>query len=203
MIDLPHLLAARLGQRLPGAAAMRAWSPQMAYGRHFVPPPASARRAAVAVLLYPHHEAWHVALTLRPAYLNEHGGQVSLPGGSLESGETVEQAAWRELEEELGVKLAEFESLGQLTPLYIFVSNFYVVPCLAIAQVRPEFQPSPGEVEEVIELPLDVLNDPGHCGEMWIERHALRFRAPCWSYAGHRIWGASALILSEVAALLV
>lgn len=202
MIDLPAQLAARMHQPLPGPAAMRTWSPQLAYGRHFVPPPENARRAAVAVLLYPHEGEWYVPLTLRPAHLSEHAGQVSLPGGSLEAGESPDVGAWRELEEELGVPRVAFAPLGQLTPLYVFISNFHVVPCLAIGHARPEFRPSPAEVAQVIEFPLSALRDPETRGEMWIERRAVRFRAPCWDFGGQRIWGASALILGELAALL-
>lgn len=202
MVDLPAQLRARLAAPLPGAAAMRAWSPQLAYGRHFIPPPHDARLAAVAVLLYPLEDQWHVALTLRPAHLSAHAGQISLPGGSLDAGETPEVAAWRELEEELGVPRLSLEPLGRLTPLFIFVSNFFVTPCVAAVREQPAFRPSVAEVAEIIELPLAVLVDPAARGEMWIERHALRMRAPCWEYRGQRIWGASALILGELAALV-
>jgi 8-oxo-dGTP pyrophosphatase MutT (NUDIX family) len=156
----------------------------------------------VAVLLYPHAGLWYVPLTLRPAHLREHAGQVSLPGGSLDDGESPDAGAWRELWEELGIAETDFEPLGRLTPIYIFSSNFYVMPCLALARARPKFRPSDREVAEVLEWPLDVLNDPAARGDMWIERHRVRFRARTWEYAGRRVWGASALILAELAAVL-
>lgn len=201
MDDFIAQLEHRLRLPLPGRAAMTAWSPQLAYGRHFAPPPSTARQAAVAVLLYPIEQQWHVALTLRPEHLTAHAGQVSLPGGSLDARETVEAGAWRELEEELGVSRATITPLGQLTPIYIFVSNFFVTPCVAFARERPAFRPSPDEVAEVIEWPLSVLKDQATRSEMWIERRALGFRAPCWEFRGRRVWGASAVILGELSAL--
>jgi 8-oxo-dGTP pyrophosphatase MutT (NUDIX family) len=203
--DKDHLtrrLRERLSQPLPGPAVMRAMSVQLAYGRHFMPPPHDARQAAVAVLVYPHAGLWYTPLTLRQAHLREHSGQVSFPGGSLETGESAEAGAWRELEEELGIGVDGMEPLGRMTPLYIYGSNFHVTPCLAVAKVRPVFRPSELEVAEVLEWPLDVLHDPAARGEMWIERRQVRFRANCWEYAGRRVWGASALILAELAALL-
>jgi 8-oxo-dGTP pyrophosphatase MutT (NUDIX family) len=199
--ELATALQDRLRQPLPGAAAMLAWSPQLAYGRHFSPPPHNARHSAVAVLIYPEAGEWSVPLTLRPATLAHHASQVSLPGGSLEAGETPEDGAWRELEEELGIHRDALEPLGRLSPLYIFASNFYVVPCVALARQTLAFRPSPDEVEAVLQLPLtsNSLAEPRE--NMWIERGPLRFRAPCWHVAGQRLWGASAMILAELAAV--
>lgn len=181
---------------------MRGWSPKLAYGRHFVPPPCDARHAAVAVLLYPHLDDWHLALTLRPKHLSAHAGQVSLPGGSLDADETPEEGALRELEEELGVPRAQPWPLGRLSPFYIFSSNFHVTPCVYWLPQRAEFQPSPDEVAAVIEWPLSVLTSPEACRDMLIERRGLRTHARCWEHNGVRVWGASALLLAELAALL-
>lgn len=181
---------------------MRGWSPQLAYGRHFVPPPSNARQSAVAILIYPQGSEWFVPLTLRPATLSHHASQVSFPGGSLDADETAEDAAWRELHEELGIPRAALEPIGRLTPLYIFVSNFYVVPCVAFAHQLPPFRPNPGEVEAVLELPLHRLPPAEPCESQIIERGNLRFRAPCWQIGAQRVWGASAMILGELAAIL-
>jgi len=199
--ELAAALQDRLRQSLPGAAAMLPWSPQLAYGRHFSPPPYNARHSAVAVLIYPQAGEWCVPLTLRPATLSHHASQISLPGGSLEASETPEAGAWRELEEELGIHRDALEPLGRLTPLYIFASNFYVVPCVALARQTPTFRPSPAEVEAVLQLPLasSPLSEPRD--SMWVERGRLRFRAPCCQVTGQRLWGASAMILAELAAV--
>lgn len=200
--ELAALLAERLEQPLPGPVAMRPWAPQLAYGRQYGPAPRAARQAAVAMLLYPRAGEWYLPLTLRPATLANHASQVSLPGGSLDAGETHYQAAARELEEELGIPRDVPQLLGTLTPTYVFISNFYVVPCVAIVRERPPLRPSPGEVEAVLELPLHALPSEAVRETMWIERRGLRFRAPCWQVGGQRVWGASAQILAEFAAVL-
>jgi 8-oxo-dGTP pyrophosphatase MutT (NUDIX family) len=199
MIDLIRNLQRTLTENLPGPPAMHPWTPQLAYGRHFGPLGLAVRQAAVAVLIYPHAGEWYVPLTLRPGTLTHHAGQISLPGGSIDADESPEEGAWRELSEELGIGREVFHPVGRLTPLYIFVSNFYVVPCVAVAEQLPQFVPNPGEVEALLELPLNqMLNvTPDN---MWIERGGLRFRAPCWTLGAQRIWGASAMILGELAA---
>jgi 8-oxo-dGTP pyrophosphatase MutT (NUDIX family) len=199
--ELAASLQQRLAQPLPGAAAMRAWSPQLAYGRHFVPPPADARQSAVAILIYPHAGEWYVPLTLRPATLSNHASQVSLPGGALDADESPQEGAWRELAEELGIAREALVPLGRLTPLYIFVSNFYVHPCVALMRDLPTFTPSPGEVEAILEVPLLQLPTSERRDFTWIERGGLRFRAPCWQVGAQRVWGASAMILGELAAI--
>jgi hypothetical protein len=109
---LPERLARRLRSALPGAAVQARYQPGASYGRHFGPAPASARPAAVLVLLYTQAGAWHLPLTLRPMFLADHAGQISLPGGAAEPGERSELAALRELEEELGVDARSIELLG-------------------------------------------------------------------------------------------
>ena len=97
----------RLAEPLPGRCAQARFEPELAYGRHSGPAPSSARQAAVVVLLYEHAGEWTTPLTVRPAHLTNHAGQVSLPGGLVEPGETTAAAALRELEEELGVATSE------------------------------------------------------------------------------------------------
>lgn len=155
----------------------------------------------MAILLYPRAGEWFVPLTLRPTTLAHHAGQVSLPGGSLEAGETAEAAAWRELHEELGIAPARVTSIGRLTPIYIFASNFHVTPCVAVASQLPGFLPSADEVEAVLEAPLSSLPLGAPKEYLTIERGGLRFEAPGWQVGAQRVWGASAMILAELAAI--
>lgn len=201
-LELPDFLRERLKEPLPGRAAQSRFEPELSFGRHYAPPPPDARPAAVVLLLYPDGGRWHVPCTLRPETLSAHAGQVSLPGGLIEPGEASHEAALRELEEELGVDRASVELLGQLSPLYLFVSNFSVAPWVATIDHRPAFNPSPDEVQEVLELPLDHLLDESNYGRQLHRHQDLTFSAPHFQWRQHRIWGATSMILSELVALV-
>jgi 8-oxo-dGTP pyrophosphatase MutT (NUDIX family) len=198
-LDFPHTLAARLaGDPLPGRAVQRQLEPDLCYGRHFGPPTHRAREAAVIALFYPHAGEWHLPLTVRPASLPAHAGQISLPGGAIEPGETTAQAALRELEEELGVPTGEVSLLGSLSPIYVFVSEFLVTPWVAAIDSRPPFRPSVGEVSELLEVPLSHLLDPSHRGRHTRRQRGIELSVPHFLWGRHRIWGATAMILSEL-----
>ena len=172
------------------------------YGRHLMPPLPDARRAAVLILMYPTDAGWTIPLTLRPDTLPVHAGQVSLPGGRVHAGESAEQAACREFEEELGSPSRTFRPIGRLSPLFVYGSNFNVQPCVTVSLNRPNLKPNPGEVVRVLELPLCELLNRQRYGVHWIRRHSIRFRAPDLRWDGERIWGATRLILAELAAVL-
>jgi 8-oxo-dGTP pyrophosphatase MutT (NUDIX family) len=176
--------------------------PELSYGRHRMPALPETRAAAVMALFYPHRQRWHLPLTVRPAEMTDHAGQVSFPGGGGEAGETARQCALRELHEELGVPAAELTTLGQLSPIYVYNSDFAVQPVVAVSPDRPHFHPNPGEVSELLEIPAGHLMDPSNYGILTQRRGPLRFTAPCIHFRGHRIWGATAIILSELLGLL-
>ncbi len=169
-------------------------------GPYFDPPPEGAR-AAVMILLYPADGGWRLPLIVRPTDLSHHGGQIGLPGGFIEPGETEWQAALRELEEEVGVPADGIESLGRLSPLYVFVSNNYVAPWVAAIDRSPAFLLNAAEVAEVLELPLANLLNPGQADVFSQERDGLRQQVPYFAFGSHRIWGATAMILAELAAI--
>ena len=197
----PQLVAC-LGGALPGAEAQRLFAPELAYGRHAGPPALGARQAAVLVLAYPHAGDWFVPTMVRTQSMKEHAGQIALPGGSVDAGETPVQTALREFEEELGASRAEIDVLGALTPINVFNSNFYVRPFLALCAARPDFKPSPAEVAELIEIPLRALLSPENHSSHKIVRRGVTFRAPHIQIGLHRVWGATCMILAEVMALM-
>lgn len=198
--DLPARLAAALAQP-PRRAARRRMSPELGYGRHAGPAPSDARHAAVMLLLFLRDGQWHLPITERPTSLLRHAGQISLPGGTIEPSETSEQAAVRELREELGIDVP-IDMLGCLADCYVFASNFVVTPWLAFASTEPRWQPDAREVQQVIELPLAALLDPDAIGSTAIHRGPLEFRAPCYRVSGVCIWGATSVILSDLAEIL-
>lgn len=199
--DLPERLSARLLQPLPGRNAQSRFEPEGATGRHFQPA-ADARQAAVAVLLYPQAGDWFLPLTVRPDTLSDHPGQISLPGGAVEQDESTEQAALRELNEELGVQQAGLAKLGQLSPLYVFVSNFCVTSWVFAAPRRPPWTPNPDEVVEVLELPLSHLVNAANYAEHTRLIESSQRRVPHIGFGRHQIWGATSMILGELAVLL-
>src|SRR5689334_14860171 len=124
-------LATRLKSPLPGAQAQALMAPRPP--RNWPPgvDPSAIRHAAGLILVFPIDDRAHIVLTLRASSLGRHGGQVSLPGGAIEPGETFEQAALREAHEEIGVPPAEPQVLGSLTPLDIPISGFRLYPVVA------------------------------------------------------------------------
>jgi 8-oxo-dGTP pyrophosphatase MutT (NUDIX family) len=131
-----------------------------------------------------------------------HGGQVSLPGGVVDPGETFEQAALREAHEEVALPLDEVRVLGPLTPLDIPVSGFRLHPIVAVHPTHPRLTPSDMEVSRILEIGVDELMNPRHFVTTERHRDGVAFRVPAFRIADVEIWGATAMILAEFLALL-
>lgn len=191
------------------------WAPEMSYGRHFGPPMATTRQAAVLILFCRDQDGWFLPLTVRTQGLKHHGGQISLPGGGAMPSEVPEQTALRETQEELGIDVDSVRLLGRLSKSYLFVSDFEVTPCVGILGSRFDPQPDPAEVERVIRFPLDRLLDPTSYRRLPIHRGAavapselppsdrgVLMMAPALCLQGAVIWGATAIVLGELIELL-
>jgi 8-oxo-dGTP pyrophosphatase MutT (NUDIX family) len=150
---------------------------------------------------HPDRDPAHIILTVRADALR-HGGQVSLPGGVVDPGETFEQAALREAHEEVALPLAQVRVLGELTPLDIPVSGFRLHPIVAVHPTRPQLTPSDGEVARILEISVDELLDPRHFVTVTRERDGIVYHVPAFRIAGVEIWGATAMVLAEFLALL-
>ncbi len=153
--------------------------------------------AAVLILLYPVESELKFALMRRTEYPGAHSGQISLPGGSAEPGETWVQTALRETCEEFGVCDA-VDVLGALTPLYVPPSDFEIHPVVGALPERPVWQPDPREVAEILEVPLSHLLDDQYkqFGD-WTLGSGRAARVPYYHLCGQTVWGATAIILSE------
>ncbi len=160
------------------------------------------REAAVLVLLYEADGGVRFPLMLRPSGDGVHSGQVSLPGGSREAGESLESCALRETAEELGVDSSTVRVVRPLSPLEVPPSRFTVHPFVGIVSGWPAFKPEPAEVAAVFEPSLDdVLAAVSHQEDQAEFRGSL-WRVPYYRLAGQRVWGATAMILAELEVLL-
>ncbi len=195
-------LSQALRDPLPGPAAHRPVTPELAYGRHRGPARNSNNLSAVLVALVPREDGWNIPLTLRAHHLPSHGGQVSFPGGRLEDGEEPWGAAKREFHEELGADAEQFALLGQLTPLQVFASRHWVVPLVAACHEPLSYRPNPNEVESVFEMPVKHLMTVNFSERNIQRRGLLHFDTPGFAYQSHFIWGATAMILNEFKCVL-
>jgi len=159
-------------------------------------------KAGVLVLLYEKEGRLCLLLTRRTEQVLHHRGQISFPGGEQHPGESLESTALRETEEELGLDLGAVRLLGKLTPLYVPPSNYCIYPTVAFLPGAPAFRPQPDEVAQIIELPVSDLSDPeNRRREAWtIGDRAVN--VPFYEFLGHKIWGATAMVLAEFLALL-
>ena len=144
----------------------------------------------------------YIVLTLRAGTLGRHGGQVSMPGGVIDPGETREAAALREAYEEIGLARQGVRVMGHLTPVEIPVSGFRLYPIVAIVHERPRLTAAPDEVAQVLEVDLDHLMNPASLTSRNVVRDGLTLTLPAFLVDGVEIWGATAMVLSEFLALL-
>ncbi len=170
--------------------------------------PPTARQACVLLLLFPKAGEWHVLLTERTSSDNpnmRHSGQISFPGGKLEAEDmSLEACALRETHEEVGIPQNIIKTIGQMTDLYIPVSNFQVFPFLAWTESTPQYFPQMTEVQDIIEVPLSILQNSKNMKtkDIRINDELILTNVPYFDVFGHTVWGATAMILSEFLALI-
>ncbi|MCI0526672.1 MAG: CoA pyrophosphatase [Nitrospira sp.] len=206
MLTIEHILKA-LAKPLPGLAGQLKMAPQpttTTYNRRLTPE--DCREAGVLLLLYPHlaqPAEFYIVFIRRPTSMSAHSGQISFPGGRREANETLEATAIRETTEELGIVAETLEVIGRLSSLYTPPSNFCIYPFVAFSPTRPNFQPNVLEVAELIEAPLSLLLEPQtRKEEIWYFENFGERQIPFFDLFGHKVWGATAMILSEFLTLL-
>lgn len=197
--DLESRLRLALAGPLPGIEAQRRMAPTPRPGWQSRPLAGQARDAAGLVLLFPVEERVHLLLTVRSTQLVSHAGQVSLPGGAVEAGESIEDAALREAHEETGVEPSAVRVLGRLTPLHIPVSGFVLHPVVGVTDDRPDFRLAHGEVERLVEPRLNALLDPGCVKRQSGTWDGVAREVPYFALDGLVVWGATAMVLAEFA----
>jgi 8-oxo-dGTP pyrophosphatase MutT (NUDIX family) len=158
------------------------------------------KSSAVVTLFYPKNEQTKVLLIVRSKYPGVHSSQIAFPGGKWEKEDvSLEQTALRELEEEVGVAQGQVQLVKQWSELYIPPSNFLVTPFLGIATELPQWSIQEEEVAEIIELDLEVLLSEDIVQNVSMTTtYANNIEVPAFVIDGHVVWGATAMILSEV-----
>jgi 8-oxo-dGTP pyrophosphatase MutT (NUDIX family) len=168
--------------------------------------PKDAKVACVLNLLHFDEDRWKTVLIKRTENpLDRHSGQVSFPGGRFEPEDTsLEQVALREAQEEIGVDPNTIELIGQLSSLYIPVSNFWVHHYIGVLDAAPVFYPQPGEVEHILRPHVHLFSDPAarKKKDITIYNGVTLKDVPYFEVEGKVVWGATAMMLNELAALL-
>lgn len=190
----------KLQEDLPGENAQRLMMPVESTRARFDLNRPDAKRGGVLILFYVKSDTIFLPLTQRHDYGGTHGGQVSLPGGKMEEHDkSIIDTALRETHEEIGIHTDKIKVIGQLSDLYIPPSNFQVTPVVGYIDEEPDFDLDAYEVKELIEAPLNDLLDSERKKKKDIEvRGGYRINAPYFDIRGRVVWGATAMILSEL-----
>jgi len=201
-------LKEKLSQPLPGAVSHLKMAPgyrkaELLSNRYDL---SKAKLSAVLILLIPEADRLKIAFIKRSEYDGVHSGQIAFPGGSFETTDaSFEQTALRETFEEIGLPSDAIEIMGQLSDLYISPSNFLVKAFVGYCDQKPEFVIDRNEVQSVIEIDLDDFRNANTIAEKEFFSASNNFKiiAPCYSVHKVDIWGATAMILTELLDMLM
>jgi len=127
--------------------------------------------------------------------MKHHAGQIALPGGRIEKGETALETALRETSEEIGISSDQIEILGSLSELYVQVSRFQIHPFVGWLDKKPNFEINKNEVEKTISFPVKLIENSFE--EVELNTFSGKLKVPCVQFEGEILWGATAMILSE------
>tara|TARA_R110002050_G_scaffold53118_2_gene120799 strand:- start:26732 stop:27373 length:642 start_codon:yes stop_codon:yes gene_type:complete len=164
-----------------------------------------AKKAGVLALFYPDDtNKTHFVLILRKSYKGVHSAQVAFPGGKLEEEDvSIEAAAVRETYEEVGVPIKSIKVVRQLSQVYIPPSNFYVFPFIGVCKSKPLFIKQDDEVEAIIEVSLNHFFDDKNVVIKKVKTsYSIETEVPAFKLNEHIVWGATAMMLSEIKDLL-
>lgn len=157
------------------------------------------RGAAVLIPMVQRDEGWQVLLTQRPETMPHHAGQISFPGGRIESGESSVDAALRETYEEVGIKPNQVQLIGRLDS-FNAISNFRVTPFVGVFDSRANIVPCAREVADAFEIPLDYLMNPKNHVPRLIEHEGQTVKLFDMPYTDEKgtlrhVWGMTAMML--------
>jgi len=192
-----------VNQTLPGFASQFKMAPDGRFTPDYDPTPSGARMAAVLILLHKQKEKINIPLIVRADNGAPHSGQIALPGGAYEEPEEYPvETALREAREETALPRERVDVLGKITPLFIPVSNFSVCPVIGCSSGELELEPDFEEVQEIRWIDLNELLSTPQTGFFMSRSAGRHIQAPYFASSAGKIWGATAMILIEVAEII-
>jgi len=200
MSDFKLKMVANLSSGLPGRSAQEVMAPRPIEESRFKENPNFPPKlgGVMAMLFERDGDIW-IPLIKRPEYNGHHSGQVSFPGGKKEQLDAdLIETALRETEEEVGIARNEVEVLGTLSELFIIASNFKVLPTVGFLNNPPQYTLETKEVESILEVSLTQLNDQSKVGIEPMHFGQYTIHSPYYDVEGHKVWGATAMMLSEL-----
>lgn len=202
--DFAKHLKYHLQQALPGENEQLKMAPSSRKSsEYYFQQNSHPQKSSVLILLYEKNNCIHTLLTLRSTYKGVHSSQISFPGGKIEEGESIVEAAFRETNEEVGVPETELELIGNLSSLFIPASNYIVNPVVARIINTPIFVRNEREVEQILEVSIHDLLDISKMSTKQLETsYAGLVEAPFYNFEEHHVWGATAMIISEFNAVI-
>jgi 8-oxo-dGTP pyrophosphatase MutT (NUDIX family) len=197
--ELQHIISClkiELSNPLPGKTAHSKVLPP----DRILDPPAglNVNQAGVLLLLFPDKGKLNTVFIRRPSFMKNHAGQIAFPGGQLESKDKdLMETALREAVEEIGINAGEVEIIGQLSPIYVNVSNFLIQPFIGLSLNVPAFQIDTNEVTGIHIIPIEDFVNPGTLQSQKVDTTHGFNDFPGYLIDDIFIWGATAMILSE------
>lgn len=196
--EIAKLLMDAMTVGLPGRSAQVRMAPSLRPPGESHFDGSSFKPSGVLILLFPGRDGVSTIFIERSKQ-GPHGGQVSLPGGKQEPGDAdLVHTAIREAVEEIGIDRNELNIIGKLTPLYVPHSNYCIQPIIAWTEREPVFRINHDEVEELVVVSIDQLFRPENRKTMVLNQNGTEITAPFYDASGHCVWGATAMIISEL-----
>lgn len=201
--EFTERLKVQLMNDLPGFDAHKIMSPanRINHKEYIKEAEKNAKKSAVLITLFQEENLIKSVIIKRTDYKGIHSGQISFPGGKYEESDlTFENTAKRETLEEIGIEPDKIEIIGSLSNIYIPPSNFLVTPFIGFINEIPSFKPDPKEVDQIISFKLDILLSERIIGvkKFTTSSAGWKIDAPYFSIEGNEVWGATAMILSEL-----
>lgn len=199
MIDFkPEMLIRKIESGLPGEKAQKKMAPSVRLDTAIRHDPNNSKDSSILIPLFPYNDSWGTVLIER-TQVGPHGGQISFPGGKRDPGDLhALDTALREAEEEVGLDRESVSVLGQLSDLYVPNSNFWISPFIGLVANLPEWKLNPAEVEKIILVELNALFDFKTKKRRVFFKNGIAIDAPYYDVEGHFVWGATAMIISEL-----